>query len=221
MSNPSMSNPSMASGATIRAFELISVGLWTLTAVLIATVFANQRDYWFLLLSWTFVFPFSALADEYALLLRYDPDFRMLYWRCPVMIPFAFGWFFTLPLILIWQSGVLSQLSLGVQAAIVFAVLFVWSVFVEYAGTRQKLWIYRWTHGWKLGEMPWAIPVIDAVVYVLAFLLHGVAVRLTSGMGWASALAISYLIYAGMFVVVASFNWVMITHVFGVRPTPA
>ena len=53
MSNPSMSNPSMASGATIRAFELISVGLWTLTAVLIATVFANQRDYWFLLLSWT------------------------------------------------------------------------------------------------------------------------------------------------------------------------
>src|SRR5437588_11074894 len=97
MSNPSMSNPSMASGATIRAFELISVGLWTLTAVLIATVFANQRDYWFLLLSWTFVFPFSALADEYALLLCYDPGFRMLFWRCSVLSPFAFSCCFHLP----------------------------------------------------------------------------------------------------------------------------
>ncbi|MFL5587842.1 MAG: hypothetical protein ACJ8DI_09325 [Ktedonobacteraceae bacterium] len=221
MSNPSMSNPSKASGATIRAFELISVGLWALTAVLIATVFANQHDYWFLLLSWTFVFPFSAFADEYALLLRYDPGFRMLFWRTPVMIPFAFGWFFTLPLILVWQTGVLSQLSLGGQAAIMFAVSVVWSVFVEYTGTRQKLWVYHWTHGWKLGEMPWAIPVIDAVVYVLAFLLHGVVVQLTSGMGWVSALVISYLIYAGMFVAFAFFNWVMITRVFGVRPTPA
>ena len=213
-SNSLSSNPSKASGATIRAFELISVSLWVLTAVLIATVFANQRDYWFLLLSWTFVFPFSALADKYALLLRYDPRFRL-------MIPFAFGWFFALPLILIWQSEVLSQLGLGVQAAIVFTVLFVWSILVEYLGTMQKLWSYRWSHGWKLGAMPWAIPVIDALIYVLVFLLHGVSVQLTSGMGWASALATSYVIYAGMFVTIALFNWVMITQVFGVRPTPA
>ena len=63
-SNPLSSNPSMASGVNLRAFELLSVGLWALTAVLIATVFANQRDYWFLLLSWTFVFPFGRVKSE-------------------------------------------------------------------------------------------------------------------------------------------------------------
>jgi len=212
-----MRDPSIASRTNIRFFELTSIMLWVVSVVLIATVFDNQRDYWFLLLSWTLVFPFSAVADEYALLLRYDPGFRMLFWRTPVMIPFAFGWFFAIPLILIWQTGVLSALDLGTQAAVVFVALLIWSAFVGYSGTRQQLWTYRWTHGWKLGGMPLVIPVVDAVGYVFAFLLHGVAVSLTSDMGWVNAFVVSYLMYACSFAVFAIFNWLMITRLFGVR----
>lgn len=220
---------STASPVNLRAFESACVALWTVTAVLIATVYDHQRDYWFLLLSWTLVFPFTAIADEYVLLLRYSPGFFPLPWRMPrvpaipAMVTIAFGWFFTLPLILVWRTGVINQFPLWEQALIVFAALVVWSFFVEWLGGVQNLWTYHWSGGrWSRwhnrGKVPVIVPVIDAVTYLLAFLLHGVAVRATESMAWPGALATSYLIYAGAFVAYASLNWLLIRRVLGVQP---
>jgi hypothetical protein len=84
--------------ARLRLFATGSYVLWLVTAALIAFVFHNDRHDWFLLLSWTLVFPFSALADKHVLMIRYNPAFPMLFDETPRMIPFACAWFFTLPL---------------------------------------------------------------------------------------------------------------------------
>lgn len=216
---PEVSHP-RASRGNLRAFELICLVLWTATAVLIATVFDNQRDYWFLLLSWTLMFPLSAIADEYALVLRYDTGFLNLVWRVPAMVPFAFGWFFTLPLILIWSTGVIVQFALGEQVLILFTCLVAWSFCTEWLGVKQNLWTYRWSppgRRWK--GVPVIVPFIDAVTYVLVFVLHDHAVRMTADMGWPGAFAVSYLIYAGAFAAFATTSGLVIRQGLGVRPT--
>ncbi|GLY94075.1 hypothetical protein [Actinoplanes sp. NBRC 103695] len=95
-------------------------------------------------------------------------------------------------------------------------------MFVEWLGVVQNLWTYHWSGGRRsrrrnLGKVPLIVPFIDAITYVLAFLLHGVAVSATKSMPWPAALAISYLIYAGAFAAYASFNWLLIRQVLGVR----
>jgi hypothetical protein len=209
-----------ASRRNLRTFELTCLMLWGLTAVLIATVYGNQRDYWFLLLSWTLMFPLSAIADEYALVLRYDTGFLNLVWRVPAMVPFAFGWFFTLPLVLIWSTQVIAHFALHEQVLILFAALVAWSFFTEWLGVKQNLWIYHWSppgRRWK--GVPAIIPFIDATTYVLVFVLHGYAVKMTADMGWMAAFAISYLIYAGAFAAFASISWLAIRRVLSVRST--
>uniref|UniRef100_B0T7D8 Uncharacterized protein n=1 Tax=Caulobacter sp. (strain K31) TaxID=366602 RepID=B0T7D8_CAUSK len=209
-----------ASRKNLRMFELVCVMLWAVTAVLIATVYDNQRDYWFLLLSWTFMFPFSAIADEYALVLRYDTGFLNLVWRVPAMVPFAFGWFFTLPLVLIWNTQVIEQFAPHAQILILFTVLVAWSFCTEWLGVKQNLWTYHWSppgRRWK--GVPVVIPFIDAITYVLIFVLHEEATRMTANMSWIGAFAISYLIYAGAFAVFASISWLVIRRFLGVRPT--
>lgn len=209
-----------APARSLRFFDVLNVALWLLTAVLIATVFRNDRGYWLLLFGWTAVFPFSSLADEYVLLIRYNPGFRMLFWRCPVMIPFAFGWFFTLPLILIWESGVIAALPLAVQAGVVFVVFVAWGFFVEVASASSNLYVYRWPARWKIGGMPWPVAIIDGIVHTLTYLLFPVVASLTAGKGWPAALVIAFLVYDGMFVAFASFNGFVIRWVFGVRALP-
>jgi len=208
-----------ASRRSLRTFELICLMLWGVTAVLIATVYDNQRDYWLLLLSWTFMFPLSAIADEYALVLRYDTGFLNLVWRVPAMVPFAFGWFFTLPLVLIWSTQVIAQFALREQILILFSILVAWSFCTEWLGVKQNLWTYRWSppgRRWK--GVPVIVPFIDAITYVLVFVLHDYAVRWTADMGWMGAFAISYLIYAGAFAAFASISWLVIRRILGVRP---
>jgi hypothetical protein len=216
---PQDSHPK-ASRRNLRTFELICLILWVTTAVLIATAYDNRRDYWFLLLSWTLMFPLSAIADEYALVLRYDAGFLNLVGRVPVMVPFAFGWFFTLPLVLIWNSQVLAQFALHEQSLMLFAILVVWSFCTEWLGVKQNLWTYHWSppgRRWK--GVPVIIPFIDAITYVLVFVLHEYAVRMTHDKGWMGAFAISYVIYAGAFAGFASISWLVIRRVLGVRPT--
>lgn len=209
-----------ASARSLRGFEILNIGLWLLTAALIATAFNNDRNYWILLLSWTAVFPFSTVADEYALLIRYNPGFRMLFWRCPVMIPFAFGWFFTLPLILVWQSGIIAQLPLMAQAGIVFLFFIAWGFFVEVASASSNLYLYRWPKQWKIGGMPWPVAVIDGVVHTLTFLLFPIIARFTANMSWPPAVGLGILTYVAMFVAFASFNWFVIKFLFRVKALP-
>lgn len=214
--------PSRASRTNLRAFELGSLILWIVTAVLISTVYHNQSDYWFLLLSWTFMFPISGIADEYGLVLRYDPGFLRLVWRIPIMIPFAFGWFFTLPLILIWNSSAIQGFALYEQAIFLFVALLVWSFFIEWLGVVQNLWIYHWSpKGWRWRGVPVVIPFIDAITYVLVFVLHEVAVPITMNMKWVASFAVSYLIYAAGFAALAFLNWLVIRRGFRVKPTLA
>ena len=215
-----MSTVWTASSRSLRAFEALNIGLWFFTAILIATVFKNNRGYWILLLSWTAVFPLSAWADEYVLFIRYNPGFHMLFWRCPVMIPFAFGWFFTLPLILIWESGVIAWLSLPVQVAIVFVVFVGWGFMVEVASASSNLYVYRWPERWKIGGMPWPVAIIDGIVHTLTYLLFGIVVQLTTSMEWLPATGIGVLVYDGMFIAFALLNGLLIKRVLHVTALP-
>lgn len=73
--------------------------------------------------------------------------------------PFAFGWFFTLPLILIRESGVIGPPPMIAQAVIVFAFFIALQL---YGGDRlasSNLYLYRWPEQWKIGGMPWLVAV--------------------------------------------------------------
>lgn len=196
--------------ARLRFFASVSYVLWSLTAALIAFVFGNDRNDWFLLISWTLVFPFSAPADEHALLLRYHPQFPMLTGRTPWMIPFAFGAFFTLPFLPVWHLGLLDGFSPRIQAAIVLIVGTAWSAFVELSSSSTDIYRYYWPARWMIMGTPWPIPLIDGVVYLLTYLGHGILVPLTRGWSLLPALVMSYLVYAGLFVAFAIFNGLVI-----------
>jgi hypothetical protein len=194
--------------------------LWVLTAVLIAVACDSQRDYWFLLLNWTLVFPLSVVADRYAFVLRYDAGFFSLAWRVPAMAPFAFGWFFTLPSVLIRSMQGIGQLALHERLLILSTILVARGFFTERLGVKQRLWSYHWSPpGCRWRGVPVIIPFIDATACVLLFLLHGHTVRMTAEMGWMRAFVVSYLIYAGAFAAFASTSWLLIRRLLGVQPT--
>lgn len=192
--------------ARLRRFEFGAYGLYLLTAGLIFFVFGNDRNDWFLLLSWTLVFPFSAIADKHALMLDYHPEFPMLVDETPWMIPFAFGAFFTLPLLPVWHLGLLDRFDLVSQAAIVLAVGTVFSAVVELSSSATGMYRYHWPRRWLVAGTPWIVPLIDGLMYTLTYLGHGYLVGVTQDLAALPALALSYGVYAALFCALALFN---------------
>ena len=201
----------------LRFFSGTSYALWLVTAAVIFA-FGNDRHDWFLLICWTLSFPFSALADEHAILLRYHPRFAMLFGRTPWMIPFAFGAFFTLPFLPVWHLGLLDDFSFGIQAVIVLLVGTAWSTFVELSSSSSGMYRYRWPERWLVAGTPWPIPIIDGVVYLLTYLGHAYLVKATEGWGHLAAFGLSYAVYVGMFVAFAIFNGVVIRGLLRIQP---
>jgi hypothetical protein len=207
-----------ASSKSLRKFELASLIFWVMTAVLIATVGDSQRDYWFLFLSWTLMFPLCVVADEHAFVVRYDSGFLNLAPGIPAMVPFAFGWFFTLPAVLVGSLQGIAQVAMHERFLILFAILVARSFFTEWLGVKQSLWSYPWSPPsprWK--GVPVLIPFVDAIACVLLVALHGYTARVTHNMGWNEAFATSYLVYAGAFAAFALSTGLVIRRALGVR----
>lgn len=196
--------------ARLRRFELGAYGLYLLTAGLIVFVFGNDRNDWFLLLSWTLVFPFSAIADKHALMLDYHPAFPMLIDKTPWMIPFAFGAFFTLPLLPVWHLGLLDGFEPFLQAAIVFGVGTAFAALIELSSSSTGIYRYHWPKRWLIAGTPWIVPVIDGLMYALTYLGHDYLVGITLELALLPALALSYGVYAALFCALALVNAVVI-----------
>ena len=192
--------------ARLRRFELGAYGLYLMTAGLILFVFGNDRNDWFLLLSWTLIFPFSAIADKHALMLDYHPAFPMLVDETPWMIPFAFGAFFTLPLLPVWHLGLLDGFDPLLQAAIVLVAATAFSALVELSSSSTGIYRYHWPKRWLIAGTPWIVPVIDGFMYVLTYCGHGYLVGVTQGLALLPAFALSYGVYAALFCVLALVN---------------
>jgi len=204
--------------ARLRRFEFGAYGLYVLTAGLIIFVFGNDRNDWFLLVSWTLVFPFSAIADKHALMLDYHPAFPMLVDETPWMIPFAFGAFFTLPLLPVWHFGLLAEFGLWLQAAIMLAVGTVFSAVVELSSSSTGMYRYHWPKRWLIAGTPWIVPIIDGLMYTLTYLGHGYLVGVTQGLALLPAFALSYGVYAALFCALALVNTVIIRGLLRLNP---
>jgi hypothetical protein len=190
----------------LRRFELGAYGLYLLTAGLIVLVFGNDRNDWFLLLSWTLIFPFSALADKHALMLDYHPAFPMLIDETPRMIPFAFGAFFTLPLLPVWHLGLVESFDPLLQAAILLTVATAFSALVELSSSSTGIYRYHWPKRWLLAGTPWIVPIIDGLMYTLTYFGHGYLVSVTQELALLPAFALSYGVYAALFCALALIN---------------
>jgi hypothetical protein len=197
--------------ARLRLFATGSYVLWLVTAALIAFVFHNDRHDWFLLLSWTLVFPFSALADKHVLMIRYNPAFPMLFDETPRMIPFAFAWFFTLPLLPVWYLRLLDGFDPLLQATIILivgtALVIVdghLSLSLAQAMDDRRHALDRADHRRRrvYADIPWPR------------LLRARHARV----GLLPTFGLSYCIYAGLFCAVALFNAVLIRGLLRLKP---
>ena len=75
-------------------FEMASYVVYAVAIIVIALRYRDQRAYWYALLGCSLAFPFEWVADRYWMFLDYDWSFRMLVDRLPLMMPFAWTWFF-------------------------------------------------------------------------------------------------------------------------------
>ena len=146
-------------------FEIFSFAGYGLAILLILFLFRNRRDYWYALIGCSLAFPFEWVADNYWMFLQYDWSFWMLVDRLPLMMPFAWGWFFGIPLILCLQlQKKIDALPLWGRCLLLYVIFWPWDFVVEYASTTFGLWEYRlWPEKAMIGGiLPWFIPTMVA-----------------------------------------------------------
>ncbi|SNQ60633.1 conserved membrane hypothetical protein [Candidatus Methanoperedens nitroreducens] len=201
-------------------YELINYVMWAVTALLIFVRYKNQRDYWYLLIGWSLVFPLDYISDKYSLFLRYNEGFTMLFDRYPLFLLPAFGWFFALPTILCLRfKNKIDALHLWRRVGILFVVFLALGFVAEIASTSSGYYAYYWPSTWMInGVVPLSIPITDSIYLVMLYFGHKVAIEYSVNKKWISG----FLIHIGTYYVVFALG-ILITWLFvwalGIKPT--
>ena len=172
-------------------FEVISYALWGLTVLLLITKWKGHRDHWYLFFAASLSFPFEWISDNIWMFLQYDGSFTMMFGRFPLMMPFAWTWFFAIPLLLMLRSEEkINKLPLWVQITGIFGVFFVWDFLVETSSSRFGLWTYYWPEEYLVMGVPLLVPAFVAISFLMYFYGHKYLRRLSADKSWGKGLAI-------------------------------
>lgn len=190
-------------------FELMSYVTFALLLVFIVTRRSSRRDYGYAVIGCAAAFPFEWLADHHWMFLHYDESFVMLFDGLPLMMPFAWAWFFAFPLIVCLDlEERIDSLPLWARILVLYGLFWCWDVFVEFASTSQGLWVYHWKKEAMIGGiLPWFIPTTVAPVNVGLYFAHRGALRRSAAVGRFRGLLIHTAAYYGVFVVQAAVGW--------------
>jgi len=200
-------------------FEMASFLLYAVAIVVIATRYRNHRDYGYALIGCSLAFPFEWGADKYWMFLDYDWSFRMLVDRLPLMMPFAWGWFFGIPLIVCLRfQDKIDAIPLWARWLVLYAIFWPWDFIVEYSSTTYRLWVYHWPEGSMIGGiLPWFIPTMVATANTTLYFAHKIALRYSEGKGWFHGFSIHVLAYYLVFTLQVAVGWPLI-RMMGIRP---
>jgi hypothetical protein len=202
-------------------FEVATYLMYAFTVLLITFRFRDHRDYWYALFGCTLGFPYEWVADKYWMFLDYDWGFSMLFDRLPLMMPFAWGWFFALPLIFCLRfSSKIDALPLWLRITLLYGIFWLWDFLVEYSSTSYRLWVYHWTPGSMFGGiLPWFIPVMVASANTLLYFGHKMALVFSSKKGWFQGFIIHLITYYIIFTLQVLIGWPLII-LLGIKPIP-
>jgi hypothetical protein len=200
-------------------FEIATYLAYIFTVILIAARYRSHRDYWFALIGCTLAFPFEWLADKFWMFLDYDWAFVMLVDRLPLMMPFAWGWFFALPLIICLRfQDRIDALPLVLRVALLYGVFFTWDIVVEYFSTSFLLWDYHWNKEAMIGGLlPWFIPLSVSFANTLLYFAHKIALKKSRDMPWIQGALTHASAYYIVFIIQISIGWSIIK-ILGIGP---
>lgn len=193
-----------------RIFEIGSYVAWVLTAIAIATVFKNKREYWYAFLGLSTLIFFEWFADFHWMFYRYSDKFTFIFSHhfVPLFMFFAYGWFFGLMLIVNLQfEEKLDRLPFWGQVLLLYAIYFVWDFIVEFTFTQTKCWTY-YNSAPSLKNMPWIIPCIVAVASTGFYFIHKWARKYSVDKSWFKGFLIHVSFYWGFFGLFGAVGWV-------------
>ncbi len=201
-------------------YELINYVMWVVTALLIFVRYKNQRDYWYLLIGWSLVFPLDYISDKYALFLRYNEGFTMLFDRYPLFLLPAFGWFFSIPIILCLRlQNKIDALPLWRRVGLLFVAFLALGFIVEIPSASYSYYTYYWPSMWMInGVVPWSIPATDSVYLVMLYFAHKVALKYSANKRWIPGFLIHLGAYNAIFVLGITMSWLFVWTL-GIKPT--
>jgi hypothetical protein len=200
-------------------FELISYGVWALIGILLFTIGKGRRDHWYFFLGMTACFPFEWLADNFWMFLQYDWSFTMMFGRFPLMMPFAWGWFFAIPVILMFRNkDKIDRLPLWVQIVGIYVFFFLWDFVVEYGSTGFALWTYYWPESYLIGGVPWVIPAAVGTAFLMYYYGHNYLLKYSTGKHWAEGFAIHLGGYWAISTFRLVFGYIITVKLMGIIP---
>lgn len=206
-------------------FELPTYIIFVTICVLIATIFHNRRDYWYAFIGCSLMFPFEWIADRYWMFLDYDWGFVMfpiLFERLPLMMPFAWGWFFGFPIIIcmLFEKKI-DVMPLVLRIVVLWAVFWGWDFWNEYVSTKSQLWDYHWSKEHMIGGiLPWFIPFAVSFGNVLLYFAHKIALKKSRDQTWIQGFCTHFLAYLAVFLIQVCVGW-PIVKLWGVAPVYA
>jgi hypothetical protein len=201
-------------------FEIISYAVWAVIAGLLLTVWRGHRDHWWLFLGLTLSFPFEWIADNFWMFLQYDWSFTMMFGRVPLMMPFAWGWFFTIALVLMLRNKEkIDRLPLWGQILGIYVTFFLWDFLVEYGSTGFGLWTYYWPEKYLIGGVSWFIPAAVGTAFLMYYYGHLWLLKYSADKTWAKG----FVIHLGGYYAIGTFRaivgWIITVQIMGITPT--
>jgi hypothetical protein len=157
----------------VRFFEFLSIGGFFFFLFLIKTKFNGNRHYYASLLACGACFLWEWYMDIGPLQLGYDSRFMNLWVfdgiALPLMIPFAYAWYYFLPNLILLQSSKWMDDHWGnKQYLYLYLILLVYNPLVEIPASQLDLWRYFWAH-WNIGGIPITNPFMAAGAHLLIY----------------------------------------------------
>jgi hypothetical protein len=200
-------------------FEIITYLVWIVTVVLLLTVWKGHRDYWFLFFATTLSFPFEWISDNLWMFLQYDWSFTMMFGRFPLFMPFAWTWFFGLPLILLFRyEDKIDKLPLWVQIIGMWIVFFLWDFQLETISSGFGLWKYYWPEGYLFWGVPLLVPIFVGISFLMYYYGHKYLRRFSAGRGWVAGIVIHVVGFQIMNIIRACVGWSISVKLMGIVP---
>ena len=166
----------------VRSFEGLSVLLVIVFAVFIRNKLGGNRHYYANLLACGSAFLWEWYMDVGPLQLGYSDRFLSLWTingvRLPLMIPFAYAWYWCLPNLLLLPNRDWVDRHWGKrQYLYVFLLAGLWNFAIESpATTLGGLWHYYWK-AWTLGGIPATNPANAGLTSLLIYVFSRIAMR--------------------------------------------
>ena len=185
----------------------------------------DKREYWYALIGCTLLFPFEFYGDKTWLQLDYSDHFVMLWQNFPAMMPFAWGFFFGLPLIIMMNlSKKIDSKPLWLQLLIIIPIFLIWDFVSEYAATSTGggSWRYWWPKEQMInGVFPWPIAGQVAAFNICLYYANKWALKQSVNVkSWWKGFFIHLTAYYFTFAFLCMLWWYFNCIILGVQPIP-